>query len=535
MFLRKSSVIRDLILISAIAVLVAGCTSNDGSGEPTAPSSTSTPTSTTPSDQPSEEKMHDISFMSYSYVRFPEPESPGVQAIRDKFAANVQSQFILASDFNTKLSVVMASGDMPDVVHIQSADANYIKWAREGAFLPLDDYIQQYETFKLVPDAVWNQFRVDGKIYSIPMYSPTYMQSITIRQDWLDRLGLKVPTSYQELLEAAIAFTHNDPDGNGKNDTYGFAMAEKNTPEFSAGAYWSGGWYHKDQDGNYIPGTIGPGRREVVETLSKAYAEGAVTKDFAVLNWAQANQEFYSGKAGIFIGIPNGMEESYYMGLLEVHPDAVVTSIPYFVAPDGSQGSLLNQGYFGLTTLSSKLADDPEKVKKILTILDYGRTFFDPKDRTPDNEHFDWLMGGEGNGYDMTDGRAVVREGAESIAPVGYMFAREEWRPWAPSNEANQYSKMVYKDPRMQEFIGKIEAMEVNHNKTPYADPSRGIYSETWAQHGLELTNYLNGEITKMISGHRPVSEWDQMVQEWKDRGGADYIKEINEGIKAKQ
>jgi len=526
------SILRFFVLICAIAVLFAGCTAGSGTQEP---SKTTDPSSPSQTGQSSEGKMHDISFMSYAYVRFPEPESPGVEAIRQKFKANVQSQYILASDFNTKLSVVMASGAMPDVVHIMSADANYIKWAREGAFLPLDDYIDQYETFKLVPDAVWDQFRVDGKIYSIPMYSPTYVQSITIRQDWLDRLGLKVPTNYEELLQAAIAFTHDDPDGNGKDDTYGFAMAEKNSPEFSGGAYWSSAWYHKDAEGNYIPGMIGPGRREVVETLAKAYAEGAVTKDFAVLNWAQANQEFYSGKAGIFIGIPNGMEEGYYMGLLEINPEAVVTSIPYFVAPDGSQGSLLNQGYFGLTTLSSALADDPEKVEKILTMLDYSRTFIPPEERTPDNEHYDWLMGGVGVGYDMVDGRPVVREGAESIAPVGYMFAREEWRPWAPSNEANQYSQMVYKDPKMQAFIAKIEAMEKEYNKTPYADPSRGVYSETWAQQGLELTNYLNGEITKMISGHRPVSEWDQMVQEWKDRGGADYIKEINEGIRAKQ
>lgn len=526
--MRKKSSTRFLMVIGTVAALLAGCTSNNGNNQPS--------TSTEPSSNTqAEAKMQDVSFMSYSYVRFPEPESAGVQAIRDKFKTNIKSQYILSSDFTTKLSVVMASGDMPDVVHIQANDYNYIKWAREGAFLPLNDYIEQYDTFGLIPDAVWDQIRIDGNIYSIPMYSPSYVQSITIRQDWLDNLGLEMPTSYEELLKVAIAFTKDDPDGNKKNDTYGFAMAENNSPEFSAGAYWSSGWYHKDEADNYIPGAIGPGRKEVVETLAEAYAAGAVTKDFAVLNWAQANQEFYSGKAGIFIGIPNGMEESYYLGLLEINPDAVVSSVPYFVAPDGTQGALRNQGYFGLTTLSAKLADDPDKLKKILEVLDYSRVFFPMEERTPDNEHYDWLMGGEGVGYDMVDGKAVPRQGSESIAPVGYMFVREEWRPWAPSDEANQYSKSNYKDPRMQEFIGKIETMEAEANKTPYADPSRGIYSETWAEQGSELTNYLNGEITKMISGHRPTSDWDKMVQEWKARGGEAYIKEINDGIKAKQ
>ena len=45
-----------------------------------------------------------------------------------------------------------------------------------------------------------------------------------IRQDWLDNLGLKMPTTIEELKEVARAFTEDDPDGNGQNDTYGLAV-----------------------------------------------------------------------------------------------------------------------------------------------------------------------------------------------------------------------------------------------------------------------------------------------------------------------
>src|SRR5690606_25771302 len=120
----------------------------------------------------------------------------------------------------------------------------------------------------------------------------------------------------------------------------------------------------------------------------KAYQQGAVTKDFAVLNWASTNKEFYSGKSGIFIGTPTGMVEEYYTGLLKVNPTAVVAPIPFFVAPDGSQGNPNARGFFGLTTLSADLKSDPDKVKKILDILDYGRKFIPLKDRNPQNEQF---------------------------------------------------------------------------------------------------------------------------------------------------
>ncbi|GGD88635.1 extracellular solute-binding protein [Paenibacillus nasutitermitis] len=512
-----------VLAVSAVACSDSGGDEAKGTTQPAETGGTSTPA-----------KTQDISFLNFAYTIFPDPNSKGVEAIKQKFNANIKPQFVLQSDFNEKLNVIMASGDMPDVVAIKDLDANYYKWAKQGAFLPLDEYIDKYPTLKAVPTTIYDQFRINGKIYSVPMYSPTYTFSGTIRQDWLDNLGLKMPTSYKELLEVAAAFTTGDPDKNGKNDTYGFALGQDISPTHAQGAYWNTGWYHKDKDGNYIPGMIGPGRKEVIETLAAAYKQGAVTKDFAVLNWAQTNKEFYSGKAGIFIGTPTGMVEDYYLGLLQVNPTAKVAPIPFFIAPDGSQGNLKGRGFFGLTTLSAKLKDDPDKVNKILEILDYGRQFIPVNERTDKNEQFDWIMGGKGVGYDMADGKAVPKAGQESSTPIQYMLQRHEfWKPWAPSDEANQYSIASYNSKEMQAFIATIEEMEKQYNKTPYDDPSYLVYSETQASKGTELNKYLLGEQTKMISGHRPIAEWDKMVQEWKDRGGQQLIKEINDGIKA--
>lgn len=46
-----------------------------------------------------------------------------------------------------------------------------------------------------------------------------------IRQDWLENLGLEMPTSLDELYDVLYAFTYNDPDGNGVDDTYGITSA----------------------------------------------------------------------------------------------------------------------------------------------------------------------------------------------------------------------------------------------------------------------------------------------------------------------
>jgi putative aldouronate transport system substrate-binding protein len=184
--------------------------------------------------------------------------------------------------------------------------------------------------------------------------------------------------------------------------------------------------------------------------------------------------------------------------------------------------------------LSSKLGGEPDKLKKILEIMDYGRTFIPMSERTPNNERFDWLFGHAGIGYDMIDGSPIVRPGSESITPYPYMLQRHEyWKPWAPNNEANEYTK-TYKSPAMRQLAQKIEVMEKQSNIDPYDDPSHGIYSETMAQRGEELNKFLLNEQTKMIVGHRSVAEWDEMVGEWKRRGGDRIMKEINEGIQAR-
>lgn len=510
------------MLLTAAACSTGG-TTESGKSASTSPQKTADGAS---------QKTFDISFMNFAFTIFPPPQSKGGDKIKEKFNANIKSEFILDADYKSKLSVVMASGNMPDVVAFQGPDSNYYKWAKQGAFLPLNEYVGKYETFKMVPDSIYNQIKVNGNIYSIPIYSPTYSFSGLIRQDWLDNLGLAMPTNYEDLLKIAVAFTKNDPDRNGKDDTYGFALSQNINPDYNLGAYWSAAWYHKNAEGQYIPGVISPGRKTIIETLAAAYAQGAVTKDFAALNWAQTNKEFYSGKAGIFIGTPTGMVEDYYLGLLKVSPDAKLAPIPFFVSPDGRQGSQKGAGHYGLMTLPARLKSEPDKVAKILEIMDYGRKFIPISERNPKNERYDWLMGGEGIGYEMVDGLPVQKEGWETAAPLQYMLQRHEyWKPWAPSNEANEFSK-TYKSQEMQKLIASIEEMEKKYNKEPYDDPSFGIYSEAKAQKGAELDKYILGEQTKMIAGQRPLSDWDKMVKEWMDRGGADIVKEVNAGIK---
>jgi putative aldouronate transport system substrate-binding protein len=58
--------------------------------------------------------------------------------INEKFNVDFKTEFVPIAEYFQKLPSRMASGDIPDIIGMESADSNYYKWAKQGAFLPLD-------------------------------------------------------------------------------------------------------------------------------------------------------------------------------------------------------------------------------------------------------------------------------------------------------------------------------------------------------------------------------------------------------------
>lgn len=475
-------------------------------------------------------KRYTVTAITFTYGNPPPNDGPGLKMIDERFNIDFQPQFIPQGSYTEKLSAVVSSGDIPDILGFTGVQMpNFYKWAGQGAFLAVDDLVQGYQSFKYVSDTQWNLVRVKGKRQGIPQYYPPYSLTPSIRQDWLDNLGLKMPTSYDELKQVALAFTTNDPAKDG-NKHYGIAIGTNINPSYAMGAYWEPtAWYHKDASGKYLPGMIAEASKQRIQFLADLYQQGAITRDFAVMkNWADINKEFYSGKAGIFIGAPRGMSEDYMKSLLDIHPQAKPVGVYPFKAPDGSEG-YAGTGPGTANALSAKMAQEPEKAKRGLAMLDFFRKFYPEDQRNPQNADFDWYMGRAGQGYDMVNGKPVPKDSStnpQGLAPSVYSVAGTSW---PPTDKAIEYQKLYTKEPRMGEWAGALQKMW--HDTKPYFSPDYGIISETKQAKGGELTQFVLGEQTKMIAGQRAINTWDEMVKEYLAKGGQKLIDETNQGI----
>ncbi|MEW9033512.1 MAG: ABC transporter substrate-binding protein, partial [Planifilum fimeticola] len=64
-----------------------------------------------------------------------------------------------------------------------------------------------------------------------------------------------------------------------------------------------------------------------------------------------------------------------------------------------------------------------------------------------------------------------------------------------------------------------------------YQNPIHQVYSKTFVDKGQEITEKLLNEQARMITGDLPLSEWDRLVKEYLDSGGAQIIEEVNQEI----
>ncbi|RAP75975.1 extracellular solute-binding protein [Paenibacillus montanisoli] len=533
----KTKKIVTLLAAASIITGLTGCggSNDNGNNKPAntaqTTDSSNTPAATTENEpaatnqQPAadEKKQLEISTIQGTWASpLPDPNGNGAKMINEKFNVDLKTQFVPYDEYANKLPVVMAAGDLPDVIGMEGVDANFVKWAKQGAFLPLNDYIDKYDAIKNIPKNVWDAVTVDGKIYAIPNYFPSkYGKKPIIRQDWLNNLGLSMPTTYDELKKVAIAFTKNDPDKNGKNDTLGLGLAKSIVYGAWMGAEWDSGWYHKNENGQLIPGNISEGFKKQVTLLHDLYQEGAISKDWAVTKSADARKDFFAGKIGIFYEQPYDISETRFKTLKETNPGAELAVIPPFVQEDGQQGFTGLSGFYELHSLNAKMADDPDKIDRILEMINYFMTFIPVDQRNDQNPEYDWQYGGVGKGYTMENGVALSIDGAFSEMPTTYFGIRY----WAPTDEDTQPA-MVLQDPFTKGFVQS--AVDLLKTTKTYLDPVNRIHSDLLYAKVSELDQAVVEHTTKMIVGQEPIADWDKMVEEYLNAGGQEIIDDVN-------
>ncbi|WP_110946333.1 extracellular solute-binding protein [Streptomyces avicenniae] len=152
--------------------------------------------------------------------------------------------FMTLTDFETKLNAAAAARDLPDVVINDAAQLGTM--LGQGIITEIDrDALAGQED---VSDTAWaSTTDIAGATYAVPFSAQANV--LLVRTDWLDAVGMEAPTTWDELLAVGRAFTTEDPDGNGQDDTYGMAVPGSTERGYLA---WNWATYLAQAGGSFL-------------------------------------------------------------------------------------------------------------------------------------------------------------------------------------------------------------------------------------------------------------------------------------------
>ncbi|THF80399.1 extracellular solute-binding protein [Cohnella fermenti] len=212
-----------------------------------------------------------------------------LQELEKNSNVKINWQVISNTDWETQKSVLLASGKMPDIIvgDLAFGDSDIVN--NLTLFRPLDDYIDQYmpnlkAAMAEMPDLKKLSTFPDGKIYSLPARLPSRpyaSQQPVINKEWLDKLGLKAPTTLDELYTVLKAFKEQDPNGNQKADEIPYS----DTKDIDMNLFTPFGitdlrgnhMMIKDGKPEYIP--TSDNYKAAITWANKLYAEGLIDQE----------------------------------------------------------------------------------------------------------------------------------------------------------------------------------------------------------------------------------------------------------------
>ncbi|WP_052339609.1 extracellular solute-binding protein [Gorillibacterium massiliense] len=268
-------------------------------------------------------------------------------------------QVMSSNDWNEQKSIMLASGTLPDVILGSNAFTDSDIVNNLSFFRPLDDYIDKYmpnlkAAMKDVPDMKKVSTFPDGKIYSLPSIQPASPKSArqpVINKTWLDKLGLKVPDTLDDLYTVFKAFKEKDPNGNGKADEIPFIeVTDDLISPYGTADLTGTSMVFKDGKLVYYP--TSDFYKEGLKWEHKLFSEGLLDKEMFTQDATMRSAKFSNPDAPI-VGF------SY-----QWIPDAVFgkwgdqyETIPPLAGPDGerytvgnSNGMSLNRNELMITT-----------------------------------------------------------------------------------------------------------------------------------------------------------------------------------------
>ncbi|RED63862.1 sugar ABC transporter [Cohnella lupini] len=456
--------------------------------------------------------------------------------------------------FNTKLRLMLtAKESMPDVINTE--DMTLLdELIQSGIYRDITDDFEKYaspkmkEIFNSNP-LNWSQVTYGGKKMALPSFANAGNDNpvMWVRQDWLDELGLKAPTTIEEMETVMQTFLDKKPGGtkdiiplgasfgSGGGSYYNPFTSWLGETSWLFGAYGTVPYQWLIRDGKLVHGSTVPEMKDGLAKLKEWYDKGYISKEAGLQDEGKVAELVAQGKVGIVFA-PSWMG-GWPIPDLEKNVQGA-TMNPYPLPSNNGKAMARDTNYLRGGMLVKK---DFEHMDALFLYLNriFGR--INPAEGSE-------FVNGMHEGYDFAlnaDGTLMKNEDI----PGGYIDT-SKFLLYKPTNPFVSI-KMAARLSRGETPVTPSEKKAASGD--PKTLKAAEIVDDAWVS-GVNVLNAYTGKNTPtmqdkggilvkleadtfigMIYGKKPVDDFDKFVTEWNNLGGAKETEEVNEWYQTTQ
>ncbi|WP_109001207.1 ABC transporter substrate-binding protein [Streptomyces rishiriensis] len=427
------------------------------------------------------------------------------------------------SDYEKKRSVLIGAGDAPFLIP-KTYHPSEVAFVSSGAILPVSEYVHLMPNFqdkvrkwKLEPE-LDSIRQSDGKYYLLPGLHEKVKSgySLSLRTDVLGKLGLNLPTTWDEVYDVFKAIKAEHP------DLYPFSDRWSTNTPFPAAALLSylgqahgvkAGWTYDNisfdtKAGEFVFTGATDGYRQVVEYLRKLVAERLMDPESFTQTDDEAVQKLLGQKSFAISANPQELVQNYRYNLEKQVKGAKIEMVPVPLGPAGPVvmgGARLENGVM----ISTKALKSDTFVAMMqfvdwLWYSDEGQRFAK------------WGVQGttytySGSQYKLEPGISLM--GSDPDAPKDlqkdYGFFNGVFTyggSWALVS-----SSFSPDEKRFQDAMAQRKQLPIDP-----AHPLQSVEQEQASLWDTPLRDHVTQNMLKFVLGKRPLSEWGDYVTELK-------------------
>lgn len=437
-------------------------------------------------------------------------DMPMLQELEKKTNVKIKWREYASESYWEKINLMIASKNFPDIMWCLLSDPQITELADNGVIYQLDDYIDKYsprwkEVFEEYPYAKRASTAPDGHIYSLPCIRREeayngFRDATFINKDWLDKLGLSVPKTTDELETVLKAFATMDPNGNGDNDELPWSFVYGNNISGELDIYGSFGLIDVPdkmvmRNGKVLYSVLQPENRTAVKYMRKLYEDGVIDPESFVQNTTQLNAKIQAQPSIV------GMYSGY--GPIHDPEYANYVAIPPFISDPAvkpvarSQVNSVMKGYFTVFK-NNKYPEISMRWANELAKADFGvEALYGPLEK-------------------RADGTYMTLEKDDSTAL---------------SKFPGTYGPFVITDEELNKIVGnesKQTRMDLYEIYKPYAVSEKDMFPPVWytkeqrevlTSYRTEINEYAKTKRADWITKGNMDAEWDEFCAKLESMG----------------